>query len=573
MNELDHIQVECESENMNKTIDKLSDLTTIDYNQWIENELFVPDIENSQKKIIQFHNEFKNKIINNKKKFGEIYHRIGLIYKRKKNYPKMKEYLMKSIDCANTDSMIELGLHFQCVEIDYVLMMKYYLLSIIFGSSKALEDIKKYFKSKTKSNMKKKFILSLQKITKNNICSVINVNLMTYRFLQNLNLLSCEIIKKEIEELKNDPDVKFYIVRKNFSIKHKIIDKCDHCNLEQKNVILTEKNEKLCFDCYSCLKNNCEEKNILNFDLTIVKNYKINILKNIEKNDGEIINYFNDDFINYINFEIKMNGTNIYKLFQLEKEIKDYQNKLKNELEKIKKYSCIEYSNIGDDLVHANEDFEAYKCYMTSVKLGNNDILNKLGLYYRKKNKFDFMKTYFEIGIEKNMSNCMCDLAMYYKSIKKFDLMEKYLLMANETDGNVYSKFNLACYYQNKKINYDTMIEYFTDVINQNIGTLSFYSMNNLGIYYFKIVKDEDMAMKYFELASQNSITNAMNNLAQCYKKKKEFDNMIKYFELAISNNNLICANMLIEYYKSINDNDNVIRIKKILKDKKNEKK
>src|SRR3989304_4709637 len=99
----------------------------------------------------------------------------------------------------------------------------------------------------------------------------------------------------------------------------------------------------------------------------------------------------------------------------------------------LKKYNLIYYNDLNN-----NEMIKYVYDLLINNKLDEtiNDpiYLRYVGHYYRIKEKYENMKKYYLMAIEKGNSNTMNNLGSYYEEIKDYENMMKYYLMAIEKD-------------------------------------------------------------------------------------------------------------------------------------------
>jgi hypothetical protein len=111
------------------------------------------------------------------------------------------------------------------------------------------------------------------------------------------------------------------------------------------------------------------------------------------------------------------------------------------------------------------------KYYLIGINKGD---MNNMGYYYKNiKEKYDLMKKYYLMAIDKNC---------YYTDIEKnYCMMSKYLLMAIK-NGDSTAMYNLAYYYEFNELNFYLMEKYYLMAIDDDAldNLLSYYDSNNL---------------------------------------------------------------------------------------------
>ncbi len=89
---------------------------------------------------------------------------IGLYYECiVKDYVLMKKYYLMAIDLGDIDSMINLGTYYECVEKDYELMKKYYLMAVELDDIDSMIDLGLYYENVEKDYelMKKYYLMAI----------------------------------------------------------------------------------------------------------------------------------------------------------------------------------------------------------------------------------------------------------------------------------------------------------------------------------------------------------------------------------------------------------------------------
>lgn len=75
---------------------------------------------------------------------GKYFYRMGIYYKRRNNFKKMKKYYLKAIELGESDAMFALGFYYN-ERLKYEKMKKYYLLAIQYGHSNAMNILAQYY--------------------------------------------------------------------------------------------------------------------------------------------------------------------------------------------------------------------------------------------------------------------------------------------------------------------------------------------------------------------------------------------------------------------------------------------
>ena len=283
-------------------------------------------------------------------------------------------------------------------------------------------------------------------------------------------------------------------------------------------------------------------------------------------------------------------------------------------------------------LMEENKFDEAIKYYLTVIERSKNvgenststikkccvDAMFNLGDYYRTVHKYDLMKKYFEMAINKGDIGAMFNLSLYYYREPDYDNFVKYSLMVISesksnpdkvsNDNDIRAMTNLSQYYKtiNKDVNnrlkyllmiiekqnvdfiyvnyaatdlayyyhniedYDNMVKYYLLIINQpsnpeNNDNRS-KAMFDLGYHYYEQKELEPMR-KYYHLAIELENADAMNNIAcdyeeqyanTLYEDKEIYDNMMKYFIMAITKGHSNSMYDLALFYEKIKDYTNM---------------
>jgi TPR repeat protein len=193
-----------------------------------------------------------------------------------------------------------------------------------------------------------------------------------------------------------------------------------------------------------------------------------------------------------------------------------------------------------------------------------------LGRFYQNRNnsnmetsmtdeeKFELMKKYYLLAIEKDEVESMFALGDYYRTNKEngnynFKLMKKYYKMAIEKN-HTNAMSNLGLYYQCNKENgnykYGLMKKYYKMAIKK----CNKIAITNLGNYYINVEKKTILGVKYLELGVKHNYSLAMNSLGTYYRNTQNIELMIKYYTLSCYQNDTDGMFLFGHYYESIKD-------------------
>lgn len=209
------------------------------------------------------------------------------------------------------------------------------------------------------------------------------------------------------------------------------------------------------------------------------------------------------------------------------------------------------------------------KYYLMAIDKGDIESITSLGTFYRHKNVNKSIK-YFLMGVSKDNLNAMENLALYYKDIKEYDLMIKYFLMVIENEkckgikcGKNGYKYNprlhtlnrclikLGEYYE-QIYDFKNMIKYYMQGVDMNHKL----SMCKLGDYYER-EGDYEQMKKYYLMAIKHGNTEAMCKLGDYYCKREiDFEQFEKYYLMAIKLNNIKAMCELGAFYKYMGEYD-----------------
>ncbi len=90
---------------------------------------------------------------------------------------------------------------------------------------------------------------------------------------------------------------------------------------------------------------------------------------------------------------------------------------------------------------------------------------------------------------------------------------------------------------------------------NFDTDTTDMYILNYIGLYYLVVIKDNEMAKKYYLNSIEQGHHKAMFNLGSYYQNiEKDYTMMEKYYLMAINLGNINAMNNLATYYENIKD-------------------
>ena len=205
-----------------------------------------------------------------------------------------------------------------------------------------------------------------------------------------------------------------------------------------------------------------------------------------------------------------------------------------------------------------HENTDILECTNCSINNGYQAAMENLCFYHRKiSHDYNKMKQYCTYLAKQNNINALSILGAYYATIEvNYDLMKKYLFMAiynlgyDEVDDECIKRIesdfninietvtdiivdivhNLGCYYQHVEKNYDKMIKCYMFGVNSNDMNCA----NSIGTYYQNI-KNYEMAEKYFKIAANQKMPEAIRNLGSLYMDHSiNYDEMKKYYFMII---------------------------------------
>ncbi len=99
----------------------------------------------------------------------------------------------------------------------------------------------------------------------------------------------------------------------------------------------------------------------------------------------------------------------------------------------------------------------------------------------------------------------------------------------------------------------NVLINIFND--NFDPDTTDMYILNYIGLYYKFVIKDNEMAKKYYLKSCEQGYHKAMFNLGSYYQHDEiDYHMMEKYYLMAINLGNVNAMNNLATYYENIKD-------------------
>ena len=194
-----------------------------------------------------------------------------------------------------------------------------------------------------------------------------------------------------------------------------------------------------------------------------------------------------------------------------------------------------DYENLNDNLI--NKTYDLFINHEIDLSLNDNDVyMDMLGLYYGvfqskyKKGK----KQYFD-AIKNGNTNAMNNFGKFWDLYleNENEGLKYYIMSANK--GSKTGMLNAGLYFYNQIDNFEDpeqikknrkLIKYFKMAIDKDCTQ----SMIRLGIYYYKI-KDNNNALKYLKMASENNI-NSNFYLGMYYEKNNNYEGALKHYSM-----------------------------------------
>ena len=197
---------------------------------------------------------------------------------------------------------------------------------------------------------------------------------------------------------------------------------------------------------------------------------------------------------------------------------------------------------------------EAFKYLNTAIEYGNVAAINAMGLLYLNgtypvKKDINTAIEFFEKASSKDYPYAYNNLGLIYEAKgdmkKAFEFFEKSSLLDESWALNKIGEFYRNGIYVKKDMK--KAFDYYNKAIEAPISTVSYYAFYNLAKYYYLtgntvLIKDEDKAIKYLDIASSHAIEAAILLLylyTEKYLNKKDDDlyDKIKLFISRIENN------------------------------------
>lgn len=478
-------------------MDNIENNLMIEIDKWQEKKLFLPDVNKSFDKLMKIKERFNDKISLNEIINGKIFFDVGKYFYDKKKFDLMKKYMEKSVELKNFDAIFYLAIYYKNIEPDDFKFLQYCTIGLILEFIQFIELLENFFKSKL--------------IKKQTLFYSVNVDLILYLFLINLDIKN-NLFKMHIDELSNSPDVKLFEAKKNFSIKYYNYGLCEKCNNNNLHLILVD-TQSLCFDCFIDTQYLLNFRSIVNQLLKFINELSIKKSAKIVDNNDQILNVKN-----------KIEKKEFVKdVFEIEQEIKNYIEKLENQLLEIQKNNSQEYFDIGIDFF-LNNNIKLMKQFMSFSFKKNNFEAQIFMNYFELENKnIKFsLGNYFNSNKQKANSVLVYKIGKYYETINNQELKNKYYQISAYLD-NPWAKYKLAKQYQITQTNNLIMIKYYMEIISINtsnysnqianrIKSVKSKAANNLGLYHMEN-KEYLLMNKYLTLSSKLGNLDAVENL------------------------------------------------------------
>ena len=197
---------------------------------------------------------------------------------------------------------------------------------------------------------------------------------------------------------------------------------------------------------------------------------------------------------------------------------------------------------------------EAFKYLNTAIEYGNVAAINAMGLLYLNgtypvKKDINTAIEFFEKASSKDYPYAYNNLGLIYEAKgdmkKAFEFFERASLLDESWALNKIGEFYRNGIYVKKDMK--KAFDYYNKAIEAPISTVSYYAFYNLAKYYYLtgntvLIKDEDKAIKYLDIASSHAIEAAILLLylyTEKYlnKKDEELYDKIKLLISRIENN------------------------------------
>ena len=191
-----------------------------------------------------------------------------------------------------------------------------------------------------------------------------------------------------------------------------------------------------------------------------------------------------------------------------------------------------------------NKNHLGKKYLLLSIRKGNSDAMNELGIYYlTKEPNYTLGTKYLRMGSENGNKHSSNNLGHFYEiTSKDYNLMKVYYKKAIK-QGSMDACINLGNYYWGKK-EYEKAYQCYYIGVNYN----SNFCMARLGDYYKNINVNEDLMLDYYHKAVKNGNNEVYVDLIKYYFDKNEDFVSYKYINKLINIRNVKILNLLIEY-------------------------
>lgn len=415
---------------------------------------------------------------------------------------------------------------------------------------------------------KQKFLIYKKKYTNNknilvntviNLLSIIDGNIYNYN---NDDIAAIQFINSN-DNLKNIC-LKLYNISKNDS----------SVNNNLSNILNKLINDN---DLYDAIVNILffiilEKKQPI-YEENVKKNVIENLLNNTDISSLELEEYLNLKFTDGINYNFSLNKlakeNNAYALYEMGTDeyygyIKgyprydvsfDYFRRASYKNHPGSFYMMAKLYINGFVGSKSNDELkEAFKYLNTAIEYGNVAAINTMGLLYLNgtypvKKDINTAIEFFEKASSKDYPYAYNNLGLIYEAKgdmkKAFEFFEKSSLLDESWALNKIGEFYRNGIYVKKDMK--KAFDYYNKAIEAPISTVSYYAFYNLAKYYYLtgntvLIKDEDKAIKYLDIASSHAIEAAILLLylyTEKYLNKKDDDlyDKIKLLISRIENN------------------------------------
>ena len=309
------------------------------------------------------------------------------------------------------------------------------------------------------------------------------------------------------------------------------------------------------------------------YEENIKKNVIENLLNNTDISSLELEEYLNLKFTDGINYNFSLNKlakeNNTYALYEMVTDeyygyIKgyprydisfDYFRRASYKNHPGSFYMMAKLYINGFVGSKSNDELkEAFKYLNTAIEYGNVAAINTMGLLYLNgtypvKKDINTAIEFFEKASSKDYPYAYNNLGLIYEAKgdmkKAFEFFEKSSLLDESWALNKIGEFYRNGIYVKKDMK--KAFDYYNKAIEAPISTVSYYAFYNLAKYYYLtgntvLIKDEDKAIKYLDIASSHAIEAAILLLylyTEKYLNKKDDDlyDKIKLLISRIENN------------------------------------